>query len=239
MATNLPGGACIGQHSVCLIRAAQLTSTCAIEGGVDSGFITTGIISATATPVMLDGTTYEVINGCGDLAWEYTTPDKIRSFDVSGELAFFDHEAMEVLFGGALVVAVPGTPFAGKNIGWSAPLYTAAAPNPIYLEFIVRTAVQGAGECTPAGTTTPYAVGHIFPKGRYTPGDFSFAAEAATVTFQGNSTNNPNLNNGPWDDYPGGNIPSSPYITVSYSKAQYDAMTALARCGYQTLPTQT
>ena len=59
------------------------------------------------------------------------------------------------------------------------------------------------------------------------------------MPFSGNSTINPNLNNGPWDDYPGGNIPNSPYIPVSYSKAQYDGMVAIARCGYQTRVAQT
>jgi hypothetical protein len=239
MASNLPGAVCVGQHSACLLRAAQLTATCAIEGGVDSGFITTGIVTATATPVLREGNSLEQLNGCGDTAWEVDVPDKVRSYDLSGEIAYFDHELMEVMFGGTVLVAVPGTPFAGKNIGWAAPGPTAAANNPIYLEIIVKTAVQGLGECSPSGVLLPYAVGHIFPKGRYIPGDFSFANETSRLAFTGNSTNNPNLGNGPWDDYPAGTIPNVPYLEISYSKSQFDAMVALARCGYQTLPTQT
>ena len=50
--------------------------------------------------------------------------------------------------------------------------------------------------------------------------------------------NNPNVGDGPWGDFPGaGGVPNSPYIQVSYSQAEYDAIADLAACGFQTLPT--
>jgi len=240
MASALPGDICVGQHSVCIIRAALLNSDCTVVGGVDSGFITTGIITATASMELQEGQSFEPINGCGDIAWTYDTPDKIRRVNLTGELAFFDHELMALMFGGSLVVGDTGTPYDGDNIGWAAPNYTEAAPDPLYVEFITKTAGEGVGECADAAQPFPPYVGHIFGKSRFVPGDRTFAAEAATVAFTGFSVANPNLVDGPWDDWPGtGDIPNSPYIQVSYSEAEYDAIADLAACGYQTLPANT
>lgn len=240
MASALPGNICVGQHSVCIIRAALLDADCSPTGGVDSGFITTGIITATASPELQEGQTFEPVNGCGDIAWTYETPDKIRKMNLTGELAFFDHELMVLMFGGSLVVGDTGTGFDGDNMGWAAPNYTDAAPDPLYVEFITKTAGEGVGECDSGGGTFPPYVGHIFGKSRFVPGDRTFAAEAATVAFTGFSVANPSLADGPWDDWPGtGDIPTSPYIQVSYSQSEYDAIAALAACGYQTLPANT
>lgn len=240
MPSNLPGDICVGQHSVCIVRIAQLASNCEPVGGPDSGIVTAGIVTATASAVLQEGTSFEPLTGCGDIAWTYETPDKIRSYTVSGELTFFDHEMMEILFGGSLVVGSAASDFVGDNIGWAAPNYTDDPPAAVYMEFITKTAGAGVGECAAPGSPFPFAVGHIFGKGRYVPGDRTFAAEAASVAFTGTSVANPNLENGPWNDWPGtGNIPNSPYIQVSYSEAEYDLIADLAACGYQTLPVQT
>jgi len=237
MASNLPGEICVGQHSVCLIRAAVLKPNCRPLGGVDSGFVSAGIITATATPQLQEGATFEPLTGCGDIAFTFEKPDQIRAFDLSGELTFFDHEMMEILFGGTIIVGDTGTPFVGKNIGWAAPNFTDAPPPPIYLEFITLTAGQGIGDCSDEDGGIPYAVGHIFGKTRLTPGDRTFEFESASVAFNGKSVANPSLFDGPWNDWPGStNIPNSPYVQVSYSLSEYDAIADLAACGYQTLP---
>lgn len=237
MASNLPGDICVGQHSVCLVRAAILAGSCAPLGGVDSGFVSAGIVTATASVTLKEGQTFEPETGCGNIAWTYEQPDLIRSYELSGELVFFDHEMMEVLFGGSVVVGGAGSAFTGQNIGWSAPNYTDDPPPAIYLEFVTLTAAEGVGTCDTPGAEIPAAVGHIFGRTRLVPGDRTFAAEAATVAFTGTATANPNLGTGPWNDWAGeGNVPNSPYIQVSYSRAEYEAMADLASCGYQTLP---
>lgn len=237
MASNLPGDICVGQHSVCIIRAAILEPTCQPLGGVDSGFVSSGIVTATATPQLQEGVTLEPLTGCGDIAFTFEKPDQIRSFDLSGELVFFDHEMMQILFGGTLIVGDTGTPFDGLNIGYANPNFTDAPPPAIYLEFITLVAARGVGDCSTGGAPIPYAVGHIFGKTRLTPGDRTFEAEAASVTFNGRSNGNPNLGTGPWNDWPGTtNIPNSAYVQVSYSYDEYEAIADLAACGFQTLP---
>jgi hypothetical protein len=238
MASALPGATCVGQHSVCIIRAASLNSDCTPVGGVDSGMITTGIITATATPELLDGQTFEQIDGCGDIAWTYETPARIRKYTLTGELTYFDHEAMSLLFGGTIIVGGSTSDFVGDSIGWAAPNYTDAAAGTNYVEFITKVTGQGVGDCSTGGAALPVAVGHIFGKARFTPGDRTFAAEAATLAFTATNEANPNLGSGPWQDYPGvGAMPNSPYFQVSYSQAEYDAISTLAACGFQTLPT--
>jgi hypothetical protein len=238
MASNLAGDICVGQHSVCIVRAAVLKPNCRPLGGVDSGFVSAGIITATASPQLREGQTFEPETGCGRIAWTYEQPDQIRSFDVSGELTFFDHEMMEILFGGELIVGGSQSDFSGEVIGWAAPNYTDDPPPPIYLEFITLTAAEGLGNCQASvEDSVPSAVGHIFGKVRLAPGDRTFAAEAATVAFSGNAVANPNLFDGPWNDWPGTDpIPNSPYVQVSYSLDEYEAIADLAACGYQTLP---
>ena len=237
MASALPGDICVGQHSVCIIRAAVLNPDCTPTGGVDSGIITTGIITATASPELLEGQVFEQVDGCGDIAWTYETPARIRKYNLTGELTYFDHESMQLLFGGIIVVGGSTSDFVGDSIGWAAPNYTEAAPDPLYVEFITKVTGAGIGDCGNPGEPIPAAVGHIFGRSRFVPGDRTFAAEAATLSFTATNTANPNLGAGPWQDYPGvGTIPNSPYIQVSYSQAEYDAITALAGCGYVTLP---
>lgn len=236
MASNLPGDICVGQHSVCIVRAAKLKSNCRPEGGDDSGFITAGIISATASPVLQERQTLESVSGCGDLMFVVERPPRIRAYDLSGELTFFDHEMMEILFGGEVIVGGTGSDFDGDNIGWAAPNYTEDPPSPIYVEFIVETAGEGIGDCGSADGV-PAAVGHIFGKAHLQPGDLSLGNEVSNVAFQGRSLANPNLFDGPWNDWPGdGNIPNSPHVQVSYSDDEYAAIKDLAACGYQTLP---
>jgi hypothetical protein len=239
MASALPGDICVGEHSVCLVRAALLDTDCTPLGGADSGIVTTGIITATATPETNDGASFEPLTGCGDIAWVFNKKPQIRRYGLSGELTYFDHEAMSILFGGDLVVGDVGTDFAGDNIGWASPFYTDATEAPdVYLEFITLTAGQGVGDCGNPGDPFPAAVGHIFPKASLNPGERTMEFDAATLSFDGFSVNNPNIGDGPWDDFPGvGGIPNSGYIRVSYSQDEYDAILALAACGFQVLPT--
>ena len=187
---------------------------------------------------MLEGQTFEQIDGCGDIAWTYETPARIRKYNLTGELTYFDHEAMSLLFGGSVIVGGVTSDFFGETIGWAAPNYTEAAPDPLYVEFITKVTGQGVGDCTLSGASDfPAAVGHIFGKSRFVPGDRTFAAEAATMSFTATNVANPNLGAGPWQDYPGvGSMPNSPYFQVSYSQAEYEAIADLAACGFVTLP---
>lgn len=235
MASNLAGDIYIGELNVCLLRAAKLDSDCSPLGTADSAIITPGLVTMTATADIVEGTTYEPKTGCGDIAYTVTKPDRVKGYSLSGELVFFDFELMEVLFGGSLITGNVGSDFNGKVIGHAMPNYNTPATNGIYLEVITEAVGEGAGDCVTSGSGFPTYVGHIFGKVKMTPGDRTFAEEAATLSFTGKATNNPSLFDGPWNDYPGtGYIANSPYVQVGYSAAEYAAILALAGAGYKT-----
>jgi hypothetical protein len=237
MATNLAGGVCLGQHSACILRAAKLATDCSPLGGADSGIISNGISTITVSADVQDAIVFEPVNGCGDIAFTYEKPARVRRRNITGELIFHDWEMMETLFGGSLVIGSAGSDFPTDVIGWAEPDFTEDDPDPVYFEVIVRTAARGAGECSVGGAEVPYAVGHIFGRARLTLGDRTFENDVANVAFTGVSASNPALFNGPWNDYPGvGYIPTSPWVQVAYSRAEYDAIADLAGCGYKTLP---
>ena len=144
---------------------------------------------------------------------------------------------MYLLFGGSLVVGKAGGQYPNENIGWASPNTQSPARTGTYLEVITQQFAEGLGDCPGAGADFPPYVGHIFGKVIAIPGDRAFANEVANITFTGKAFQNPNLFDGPWNDYPGtGYIANSPYQTVGYSQAEFDAILAVSGCGYLTLP---
>lgn len=238
MASNLAGAVCIGQHSVCLLRVAALADDCSPAGGADSGIVSLGLVSLTATPDVTEGRVFEPTNGCGRTLWTYEEPDVIKRYNITGEIGFHDLEMKYLMFAGSLITGhATASDFPNKTIGYAVPHYTDAASNGVYLEAVVRNTAEGVGECSSAGVDVPYATGYIFGKAKLTPGDRTLESDVSNVAFTGRATSNPNLFDGPWNDFPGsGYIPNSPMVEIQYSQAEYEAMAAVARCGFQTLP---
>lgn len=236
---SLPGDVCIGQRNVCILRGALLDTDCSVLGGATSGFVTVGIVTATASPEIEEGTVSEPKTGCGDIAFTVSDDDILKRFNLTGEVLFHDWEMKYVMFGGTRIVAGAGHPNAGDTIGWASPGPDSPANNGIYLEFIVQNVGQGLGDCGGgAAGHLPYT-GHIFGKVKLVPGDRTFENDVANVLFTGKAFQNPNLFNGPWNDYPattGPYIPTAPHVEIGYTQAQYDAILAAAGCGWQTLP---
>lgn len=238
MASNLAGGVCIGELQACIVRVAALDSDCTPTGGTNGGIVTAGLVTLTADPDVEEGTVYEQKNACGDILYTYEKDDVVKRYNVSGEFGFSDFEMMALLFGGTTILGAAAGAFAGKVIGMADRLYTAGRRNGVYLEVITTAIAEGAGDCVVSGAATPAAIGHIFGKVRLTPGSLNFADDIKRVAFTGKATNNPNLFNGPWNDYPGaGYAANSPHISVGYSTAEYAAIADLVTCGYQDLAT--
>jgi hypothetical protein len=243
MPSNLAGGGvCIGQHSVCILRAAILRSDCSVSGGNNSGIVTAGIVTMTASADVEEGVTFEPKTGCGDIGWTYAKNDRVKRINLSGDLLFHDFEMMKVLFGGTLTLGAVGTDFAGLVTGWNELNISDPDPPQVYLEVISLNVAQGIGECQSQGVSVPYATGHIFGRCKLTLGDRTFENDVANVSFTGTSSGNPALFNGPWNDWPGvvnGSpyVPNSPRVQINYSVNQYNAILARVGCGYEDLPT--
>jgi hypothetical protein len=234
MASNLPAAVNIGQVNACLVRVARLASDCSPLGGADSAYISYGLVTMTASPDIEEGTVYEPKNACGQIMYTYETADLLKRYNLSGEFIFFDPEALFTLFGGSVIVGDAGSGFSGDHIGWAAPHYSDPPTNGVYLEVITQNIGEGAGDCAADTGGFPTYTGHIFGKAKLTVGDRAFEEDYARLAFTGKATGNPNLFDGPFNDWPGtGYVPNSPYVMVGYSTAQYQAMLALAAPGWQ------
>lgn len=238
MPSNLPTAENVAISGVCLFRVARLDSDCSPLGGNGSGYVTIGIADFTASPNVQEGTEIVATNGCGQVMYRTKRPDRIVGYDLSGNLTFFDVEAMFQMFGGSAILGAVGGDFAGDTIGWASPNYDTPNTNGVYLEVISQTLAEGAGDCISTAGGRPTHLGHIFGKTILVPGDLNLTeGDAITLPFTGSSSANPNLYDGPWNDYPGaGYIPSSPYIAVGYSQSEYDAIFADAAAGAADLP---
>lgn len=237
MSSNLAGGVCIGELQACVLRAARLNANCHPTGGTNGGIVTAGLVTLTADPVLKEAKEYEQENACGDLLFSLEKAERVKRYRLSGEFGFSDFEMMAMLFGGGTILGKVGGDFAGEVIGYYDPLYTDPEPNGVYLEVITTAIESGSGDCFTSSGGTPVAIGHIFGKVKFTPGSKTFADEVKRITFTGTATNNPNLADGPWDDFPGaGYIPNSPHLEVGYSEEEYEAILADVACGYQDLP---
>lgn len=236
MASNLVGDICIGQHSVCIMRVARLDDDCSPLGGTDSGVVSLGIVTATASPTVLEGRRLEPRTGCGKVGFRYVEEDKVTGYTITGEGLYHDLEMKYIMFGGRTIVGSANSDFQGKTIGYAEPGDDDEAPN-IYTEFIVRNAAADVGECSVGGAELPYATGYIFGKGKARSGDINFSDQEIPFTFTLTTEANPALFDGPWNDWVGaGYIPNSPKVEIQYSQAEYEAILAVARCGFQTLP---
>lgn len=241
MATNLAGDVCIGHYDVCYLRVGRLSSLCAPEYGDNNGVITVGIVNLDATAEIREGADVEQTNGCGRTMFKVTKQDKVISRTLSGTIATWDYELLELMFGGTLIIGAVGTNGAGKVIGWAEPSAESADRNPVALEVIVRNAGEGEGACTSTAEDRPLYTGVIFPKAFLTLGDYNANEGPHVVNFTGNAENNPNYGSGPWRDwddasatvFPG----DSPMVFVGYDDT--DAfLNGLedGQCGYQETP---
>lgn len=237
MPSNLAAAVNIGQFSACVFRVARLDTDCSPLGGNNSGWVSTGLVTMTATPDIEEGTVFEPKTACGDIAYTYERADKIKRWNLTGELVFFDPEGSEIMFGGSTILGRAGGSFPGDVIGYATPAPTATANNGVYLEIITQASAQGAGDCVSSAGGFPTYNGYIFGKVKMTPGERVFEDDVARQTFTGKATANPALFNGPWNDYPGaGYIPNSSYLYVGYTSAEFATILANAQPGYDDLP---
>jgi hypothetical protein len=241
MVTNLAGDVCIGHYDVCYLRVGRLGPTCAPLYGANNGVITVGLVDLTASAEIREGADVEQTNGCGRTMFKVAKPDKVISRSLTGTIATWDYELLELLFGGTLILGAAGTNGAGKVIGWAEPSADSADKDPVVVEVIVKNAAEGEGACTSAAEDRPLYTGVIFPKVFATLGDYTANEGPHVVNFTGSSENNPNYGSGPWRDwddasatvFPG----DSPMVFVGYDDIDVFLNGAEdGSCGYQETP---
>jgi hypothetical protein len=229
MASNLANDTCIGQYKLCYIRVVRLNANCSPATGTDSAVISVGSVSIQASPELEEATAFEGKNGCGTVLFDATGQDKIKRWNLTGDLITFDYELLNLLFGGEVIVGAVGTDFAGKAIGYAMPGPAEEDTSGVSLEIWTKN-TTGTGTCV-SGTTVAEWTRHVFPRVLATPGDRTFEEDIAHFNFTGRGTDNLNWGTGPFDDYQGvGDAPTgSGYFQFQEVDLPFDPDDA---CGY-------
>ena len=238
MATNLPGGRCLFEKNVCVIRVARLNSDCSLTIGVNNAAVSTGIVTMTRSAEIEEGQEFNFKNGCGTLIAYAADQDNIKRFNLSGELLTMDHELLEIMFGGSVLVGAAATSFAGQNMGYARPIGFNAS-NGVSLE-VWTQAVFGVGGGCSSDATAPAYVRHVFPRVTFVEGDRVFENDIAKISFNGKAFANPAWGNGPFNDstvvFNGGYTNSAHF---EFQEATLPAAVSSAGCGYVTVPADT
>ena len=240
MPSNLPSDTELGEIGASLIRVASLDADCSVLGGDCSGFITTALTSVNPEPDVEEGTTFEPKTAGGVIFYTFRRPDLVKRVNMTIEMIGMDPEQEYIMFGGTKILGDATSVDPGGVIGHAMPDYSDTPYNGVYFEVIRQQIAKGSGDCVTAGGLFAPYVGHIFGKGRFTKGGTTMEDAPGSVTATGFTVSNPNLYDGPWNDWPGAApnayIPRSPWIKVGYTQAQFDAMLALAGAGCLDLP---
>jgi hypothetical protein len=234
MTTNLPGGRCLFEKNVCAVRVTRLDAQCAPLAGVNNAVVTSGLLTMTRSSETEDGQEFDFKNGCGQTLAYAKDADKVKRFNLTGELVAMDAELFEILFGGVLIVG-SATSFApGANIGYGSPLGLVSG-NGVSLE-VWSQAVFGIGGGCSSDATAPAYVRHVFPRVVMTEGDQVFENDQKHKTFNGQAFANPAWGNGGFNDYQG--VYPGPVSSAHFwnQEAALPASVTSAGCGYITVP---
>lgn len=234
MATNLAGGYCISQAKVCRLRVARLSSACAPVAGADNGAVTAGILTMTRAAEISEGTEYEFKNGCGEIIAQAKDADRIKWFNLTGELQVMDYELLELMFGGSVITADAGEDFAGKTIGYCRPSGS-DTPDAVSLEIWTSVIIGTSGGCS-SDANAPQYVRHVFPRVVMVEGDRTFEDGTGTIAFTGRAYENPAWGNGPWNDFPGVYPACTNTAHLEFIESDLPANVVSGGCGYVTVP---
>lgn len=217
---------CIGQHSVCAVRATRLGADCTPLTGASNTVVTAGFMTLNLTPDVEAGTRFEPKNGCGKVLWVASEPDVIKRYNIDGEMAVFDVELDELLTDASLIMGKTGGTWATKAIGLSMPGPSTAQGSGVALEIWTKTG-SGDGSCGTSAEVPPYTR-HVLPHCTLRPNDRAFALDVATFKVTGVAEQNSLWGVGPYGSEadPASVDTLSPYYWI------YDTALPVAGCGY-------
>lgn len=211
---------CLPSVQACAMRVARLDPTGVPDPGADNLYVTSGLITLTATPVYRPGDEFQLVTACGDLCLDYRDQNRLRRYDVELNICAPDPELTELFAGGTVLDDGLGA------IGYAAPeLLTNPNPNGVSIELWSR-AVDDDGVPHP---THPY-YWWVLPRVWLSLGAKNFENGPMNNPFSGWAKQNSNWYDGPANDWP---VASSRVIQYIPTSA---ATLPTAACGYQNTP---
>lgn len=209
---------CLPSIQACALRAARLEPNGVPDPGSDSLYVTSGLITLTATPVYRDGDEFQLTNACGDLCLDYKDQDRLRRIDVELNICAPDPELTEMLAGGTVLTD-------GAAVGYAFPELL-VNPNPYGISLELWS--KRVDEDGVPDSELPY-YRWVLPRVWLRVGAKNFENGPMNNPFSGYAKQNSNWYDGPTNDWPVASNRVMQYLPVGSS----DLPTA--DCGYQTL----
>lgn len=206
----------------CALRVTRCDATGATPAGANNMYVSSGLVKVTFKPAYFAGTEFNPQNACAALTATYKSRDILLRWDVDLELTTPDPELSEILVGGAIVTA------AGQTIGQLAvPTGDNPPGNGCCLEVWAKAIIGGV-----QAATNPW-FRYVAPLGYYQDSDGTIENADSNRAFTGFAIENPNIGNGPNNDFP---TSMSPLLR---SLARFrDSTIPTAAVGYQATPAQ-
>jgi hypothetical protein len=219
------GEICTIVRQPCVVRFARLDSTGATPAGVTNGYIATGFIEGTITPVYEDTDALGAItDACDNVMLDDPAHNLYRGSDVELQFGPFAPERME------LTAALTLLTNAGSTVGWAMPAQGLVNPPGVSVEIWLNNYTYGSANVL----ATNNFVRCVMPKlinPKVSPLTLGRANQIQTIT--GRAVDNPGFGNGPANDI----LVITPTTRSVYFYQENTRPTAA--CGYFTIPTQT
>lgn len=220
----MSGEVCTIPRQPCIVRFARLLSDGTTPAGATNGYIATGLIEGTITPVYEDTDALgAVTDACDNVMLDDPAHNLYRGSDVELQFGAFAPERMELTAALTLLTA------AGASIGWAMPAQGLVNPPGVSVEIWLNNYVYGSANVLAANNF----IRGVMPKlinPKVSPLTLGRANQIQTIT--GRAVDNPGFGNGPNND-----ILVSPSTRSVYFYQENTRPTAA--CGYWSVPTQT
>lgn len=205
---------CLASIHLCRIRVTRLNALGNLTAGPNNSYVSDKPISLGVTPNIETGSDTVLKGGCDTIVAQKKGDDLLKRFDLQLDLGALEPALVEMLTGGAAILA------GADPIGVWWPLGTTVAP---------KVAFEGwsdAWEDDHQFTALPY-VHWIFPATKWQVGPVTLQNDFATPQLNGASVGNPNFGLGPYLD-----LPEAAHSNGGYF---YSATTPAAGCGYKSV----
>lgn len=201
-------GFCPRTLQFCAVRLALLDGSGVPDPGAANLYVSKQVVLMTVAPNLEKGVDLTQKTGCDEIDFAYKGQDQLKEWTMGITFTTPDPDLVYLLAGGAKITK------AGKTIGYGSPaIGTIGNSNGVCLEGWTKN-IKG----NTLDGTYPY-LRWVFPKTTWVHGEKRFDNTPITHPFTGEGFENPNIYDGPANDFPD--------VNESYRSMTYFADTSL------------
>jgi hypothetical protein len=218
----MAGNVCTIVRQPCVVRFARLAADGTTPAGATNGYIATGLIEGTITPVYEDTDALGAItDACDNVMLDDPAHNLYRGCDVELQFGPFDPERSE------LTLAVTLLTNTGNSVGWAMPAQGLVNPPGVSCEIWLNNYTYGSANVLATNNFARLVMPKLInPK----VGALSLGRANQLQTFTARAVDNPGFGNGPFNDI----TVITPTTRSFYVYQENTRPTAV--CGYTTVP---